>query len=138
MVIFKGRSLKATKFFPSWILLQGNYQNRLSCPAFQLKHINLSITKGLILKASTFSIIGYFFFYQKRARAVCFISLLCLFQYKTEGDLDRHLRAIHLDERPFICHYCKHGFNKKSNLVKHVKMVHERVRPFQCDQVSTN
>ncbi len=49
--------------------------------------------------------------------------------------MDRHLRAIHLDERPFICSYCKHGFNKKSNLVKHVRMVHERVRPFQCDQV---
>jgi uncharacterized Zn-finger protein len=56
-------------------------------------------------------------------------------QYKTEGDLDRHLRAIHLDERPFVCSYCKHGFNKKSNLVKHTRMVHERVRPYQCDQV---
>ena len=57
------------------------------------------------------------------------------FQYKTEGDLDRHLRAIHLDERPFVCSFCKHGFNKKSNLVKHIRMVHERIRPHQCEQV---
>lgn len=58
----------------------------------------------------------------------------CPLQVRTELELDKHLRNIHAEEKPFVCNHCTHRFNKKSNMVKHMRMVHEKQRPFGCDE----
>ena len=57
----------------------------------------------------------------------------CPLQVRTQAELDKHLRNIHSEEKPFVCTVCGHRFNKKSNMVKHVKMVHEKLRPWTCE-----
>ena len=58
----------------------------------------------------------------------------CPLQVRTQTELDKHLRNIHSEEKPFVCTVCGHRFNKKSNMVKHVKMVHEKLRPWTCEE----
>ena len=58
----------------------------------------------------------------------------CPLQVRTQAELDKHLRNIHSEEKPFVCNMCGHRFNKKSNMVKHVKMVHEKLRPWTCEE----
>lgn len=58
----------------------------------------------------------------------------CPLQVRTQPELDKHLRNIHSEEKPFVCNMCGHRFNKKSNMVKHVKMVHEKLRPWTCEE----
>ena len=58
----------------------------------------------------------------------------CPLQVRTQAELDKHLRNIHSEEKPFVCTVCGHRFNKKSNMVKHVKMVHEKLRPWTCEE----
>lgn len=47
------------------------------------------------------------------------------------GNLDRHIR-IHLNEKPFTCHFCGKRFNTNSDLKKHLR-THTGERPFTCD-----
>ncbi|MEQ2213933.1 hypothetical protein XENOCAPTIV_023972 [Xenoophorus captivus] len=42
-----------------------------------------------------------------------------------------HIKAIHRNERPFVCNICGHAFSQKNNLNMHLR-VHSGERPYQC------
>ncbi|XP_010780655.1 zinc finger and BTB domain-containing protein 48-like [Notothenia coriiceps] len=42
-----------------------------------------------------------------------------------------HIKAIHRNERPFVCTLCGHAFSQKNNLNMHLR-IHSGERPYQC------
>jgi transcription elongation factor Elf1 len=45
----------------------------------------------------------------------------------------RHIRTVHLREKPFHCDLCPLAFGRKDKLKRHVDTVHSVDKPFKCD-----
>ena len=52
----------------------------------------------------------------------------------SEQQLKRHMQAIHLKERNFICNHCSKKFTLSGNLGRHIRSVHQNKKDFQCDK----
>lgn len=48
------------------------------------------------------------------------------------GNLSKHKKSVHLNERPFSCEYCSSSFAFKDGLQRHRSLVHYDQRPFVC------
>ncbi|XP_026472937.1 zinc finger protein 83-like [Ctenocephalides felis] len=46
--------------------------------------------------------------------------------------VDVHIKSVHLQERPFVCHQCGRAFSSKGTLNEHL-LIHTDVTPFVCD-----
>lgn len=57
---------------------------------------------------------------------------LCSNKYTNQGNLDRHIRAIHKNERQHICLVCSKSFSQATLLKQH-QSVHITQRNFSCD-----
>lgn len=44
--------------------------------------------------------------------------------------LDKHVRSVHLKERPYSCHLCDKRFGQKVHLEVHMSGVHMKERPY--------
>ena len=44
--------------------------------------------------------------------------------------LDKHVRSVHLKERPYSCHLCDKRFGQKVHLEVHMNGVHMKERPY--------
>ena len=47
-----------------------------------------------------------------------------------EAMLDKHVRSVHLKERPYSCHLCDKRFGQKVHLEVHMSGVHMKERPY--------
>merc|ERR1719341_2134948 len=53
--------------------------------------------------------------------------------FKQNGDLNRHVDAVHLGKRPFICGDCGATFARVQELKRHITSKHSAVAPrFAC------
>lgn len=43
---------------------------------------------------------------------------------KKTGDLNRHLRSIHLQLKPILCSHCHKKFAKEETLLRHINSTH--------------
>ena len=44
--------------------------------------------------------------------------------------LDKHVKSVHLKERPYACHLCDKRFGQKVHLEVHMSGVHMKERPY--------
>ena len=52
-----------------------------------------------------------------------FLTLISFF-YSFTGDLNRHLRSIHLQLKPILCTHCHKKFAKEETLLRHINSTH--------------
>lgn len=57
---------------------------------------------------------------------------ICDLVTKSAKNLDRHILALHSNERPKQCPQCPSAFKTTTDLGKHVRRVHEQLRNAQC------
>jgi hypothetical protein len=58
----------------------------------------------------------------------------CAKSFGTKGHCDRHVQAIHRDQKPFSCEVCRQRFQTKQHRDQHVRAVHRGDRPFNCEE----
>lgn len=56
----------------------------------------------------------------------------CLKKYTNQGNLDRHIRAVHYKEKSHFCGICNKGFSQSTTLKQHFA-THVNERNFECD-----
>lgn len=56
------------------------------------------------------------------SRLVC---VLCGSQFPDKSKLDRHVRGVHENVRPYVCDLCHYKFKEKSHLKRHINIVHQ-------------
>ena len=64
-------------------------------------------------------------------RFVCHVDG-CGKSYVTKALLTKHVKTVHLGERPYLCPYCDKTYPKIYDLKNHIRS-HTGERPFQCD-----
>lgn len=57
----------------------------------------------------------------------------CSFSSDSGIQVERHVKKVHSDEKPFACELCGKSFFLKSNLTSHTKS-HTLEKPFNCDK----
>ncbi|CAE7506071.1 Znf771 [Symbiodinium sp. KB8] len=60
----------------------------------------------------------------------------CSQRFSRAGDLERHISAVHLQERPHACTECGQCFSQAGNLERHVRDVHRGEKPYVCPECS--
>lgn len=58
----------------------------------------------------------------------------CDAKFGQKSNLNKHIRTVHENRRPFVCDRCPSTFGHKNLLVEHVRTAHDGERPFVCDQ----
>lgn len=61
----------------------------------------------------------------------------CDGMFSNKYNLSKHVRAIHMGERPYKCSDCDHAFAQKDNLISH-QATHLSERSFSCNQCEKN
>lgn len=56
----------------------------------------------------------------------------CRSRFLSRGDLQKHIKTVHLKIKDHVCAQCGAKFSEKGNLTKHQKRRHETVRAFNC------
>lgn len=62
-----------------------------------------------------------------------FICPRCNSNFKTNSNMQKHVRTVHDNCRPFKCDQCSASYGHKNLLVEHVRTVHDGERPFECE-----
>ncbi|CAH1783632.1 unnamed protein product [Owenia fusiformis] len=57
----------------------------------------------------------------------------CQKMFSQRGNLEKHIRAVHLGARPFECDICGKAFGYKHAMIKH-KVCHTNEKPFSCEE----
>ncbi|XP_021961857.1 zinc finger protein 492 [Folsomia candida] len=55
----------------------------------------------------------------------------CTRGFLQEADLERHVKAVHLKEKNFVCEFCSKAFAQKPNLITHLR-THTGEKPYKC------
>mmetsp|Transcript_12082 Transcript_12082/g.36847 ORF Transcript_12082/g.36847 Transcript_12082/m.36847 type:complete len:136 (-) Transcript_12082:547-954(-) len=61
---------------------------------------------------------------------------LCGVSFRRNFHLKRHVKNVHLRQRPFACEWCEAQFGLKSNLQTHCRNMHQKLRMFKCVECS--
>ncbi len=56
----------------------------------------------------------------------------CDKKFDTLGNLNRHVRSVHLNIKPYVCELCDVKFTHSYLLKKHIKTVHDNIRDYIC------
>ena len=56
----------------------------------------------------------------------------CNTSFTRKYDLDKHVKVVHLNERPHKCNLCLSKFGHQGSLTKHIRAVHHKLKPFTC------
>ena len=56
----------------------------------------------------------------------------CLKNFSRNGNLIKHIQAVHENKKSFICNYCGKNFFYNSHLIRHCKTVHPNEKLFGC------
>ena len=59
--------------------------------------------------------------------------LCCVKAFRRAGDLRRHVRGVHMADKPVTCSLCGHGFGQSNELRAHLRYVHSASRPHECN-----
>lgn len=51
-----------------------------------------------------------------------------------EGNLTKHIRSVHMNDRPYSCEFCTASFAFKDGLQRHRRSVHSSTRRFKCEK----
>ena len=51
-----------------------------------------------------------------------------------KGNVTRHYKMVHLQEKPFKCDKCGTQFSSKARLTSHTITVHKKIKSFKCDR----
>ncbi|PXF46827.1 Zinc finger protein Gfi-1 [Gracilariopsis chorda] len=62
-----------------------------------------------------------------------FICRLCGTALANVGNLNRHIEALHKDNRPYKCQHCPKAFHRRSERNEHMNVVHYLVKTYRCD-----
>ena len=59
----------------------------------------------------------------------------CTKSFPTRGNLNRHIKHVHLNLRPYKCDFenCSESFHTRQGLETHINGVHLNLRPYKCD-----
>lgn len=60
--------------------------------------------------------------------------LICGRGFSGQGQLNRHMRRVHMGVRPFSCPACDKTFYAHSDRDRHFRDIHTKERPFKCDK----
>lgn len=60
--------------------------------------------------------------------------LICGRGFSGQGQLNRHMRRVHMGVRPFSCPACYKTFYAQSDRNRHFRDIHTKERPFKCDK----
>ena len=58
---------------------------------------------------------------------------LCDYKCSTNGDLQEHIKAVHNKIKDFECKLCDYKCSKNDTLQKHIKAVHNKIKDFECE-----
>ena len=58
---------------------------------------------------------------------------LCGRHFSKKENMEVHIQAVHLKERPHRCKHCLQTFSQKGHMINHILGAHEGVKPFKCD-----
>jgi len=58
----------------------------------------------------------------------------CDYSCGREGNLNKHIRTVHLKQKAFHCGQCNKSFGQTSNLNDHIRTVHLKQKDFHCGQ----
>jgi len=58
----------------------------------------------------------------------------CKITFANKDNLKRHIKNVHMKEKPDQCSQCLKTFSDKSQLSRHIEIVHKKVKPYQCSQ----
>ena len=59
---------------------------------------------------------------------------ICFEFFSNHGQLKRHTRTLHLNERNHACDKCEKRFPDKVRLIQHITAVHDKLKPYLCEQ----
>ena len=62
-----------------------------------------------------------------------YICNTCGSRFVTNGDLQSHIRDVHLNIRPFQCPHCDTAWPTKYRMEKHIKRIHLKLKPAMCE-----
>uniref|UniRef100_H3CWT6 C2H2-type domain-containing protein n=1 Tax=Tetraodon nigroviridis TaxID=99883 RepID=H3CWT6_TETNG len=57
--------------------------------------------------------------------------LECEKEFRKKADLRLHMR-VHMDRKPFLCHFCGQIFSRDCDLIRHMDEIHMGERAFKC------
>ena len=49
----------------------------------------------------------------------------CNSEFRSKGDLNRHVNIVHEGKKPHKCDICDKAFTRKNTLTNHMKKIHE-------------
>jgi len=58
---------------------------------------------------------------------------ICNKNFDRRSNLNKHIRCVHMNLKPFQCDTCGTKFGQKSSLEKHRAVIHEKKKRFSCD-----
>jgi len=61
----------------------------------------------------------------------------CEYKCNKRDRMARHVKNVHLKEKPHTCTLCPSSFGRKDKLKRHMDTVHSPIKPFKCDHCST-
>ncbi|KAK1869247.1 hypothetical protein I4F81_011726 [Pyropia yezoensis] len=56
----------------------------------------------------------------------------CGYRFQKKDHRDKHVRTVHEKLKPYLCPRCDSAFGQKSDRTKHVRTVHDKIRPYSC------
>eukprot|EP00188_Purpureofilum_apyrenoidigerum_P001875 Plantae.Rhodophyta-Purpureofilum_apyrenoidigerum.ctg20846.p1 GENE.Plantae.Rhodophyta-Purpureofilum_apyrenoidigerum.ctg20846~~Plantae.Rhodophyta-Purpureofilum_apyrenoidigerum.ctg20846.p1 ORF type:complete len:304 (+),score=71.58 Plantae.Rhodophyta-Purpureofilum_apyrenoidigerum.ctg20846:65-976(+) len=70
---------------------------------------------------------------QQTTKPKLFACHLCTSTFTARFNLNKHIRTVHENLRPFHCDVCNASFQQKCHLKQHKTTVHEHKRPYKCE-----
>lgn len=70
---------------------------------------------------------------QQSTKPKLFACHLCTSTFTARFNLNKHIRTVHENLRPFHCDVCGASFQQKCHLKQHKTTVHEHKRPYKCE-----
>ena len=62
----------------------------------------------------------------------------CGERFNVKGNMTKHFKSVHLQEKPYKCDKCGLCFGNSSVLQRHIETVHEKIKAFNCEYCDKN